>query len=101
MGSLLGAEFNHLSAGPSVCWHVFGGVAFVDIKQWLHLQAFLSPWETLAILPLQTKLLFWIEFHTHVSFPPSFVCQRVSCCQSRDFAKSLMLSATYFNQMAI
>lgn len=44
----LGAEFNHLSAGLSVCWHVFGRVAFVDIKQWLLLQDSLSLWETVG-----------------------------------------------------
>lgn len=44
----LGAEFNHLSVGLSVCWHVFGGVAFVGIKQWLLLEDSLLLWETLG-----------------------------------------------------
>lgn len=67
------------------------GLVLVDSKQWLHLQDSWSLWEALAILPLEAKLLFWIEFRTHVSF---FLCLFY-------VLESVMLSILWLCQLSV
>ena len=39
--------------------------------------------KALAVLPLETKIVFWMENQPHVTFySASFMYMRVSCCQS-------------------